>query len=85
MKDVEKYSAAVERNIGVEQTDNQLVALTSLCFNIGVSGFAHSTLVKRINQQASRELIDANFLAWNSKGKLMTRRKKELALYWSEV
>lgn len=40
---------AVDAVVDVELTNGQFNALVSLCFNIGISAFTKSTLVKKLN------------------------------------
>ena len=67
----------------------QLGACTSLCFNIGGSAFANSSLASRINSRAFGLVPDA-FRMWNKgrvKGELQvlpgleTRRESEVGLW----
>ena len=44
-------------------TDNQLDALVSLCYNIGVMGFATSTLLREL--RAARPIVLDYFARWN--------------------
>jgi len=78
------FEQTVTRVIRVPLTQNQFNALVSLCFNIGVSAFSRSTLVKKINSRASLPEIETWFLVWNKVGGepvLMGRRKREFELY----
>lgn len=47
--DLNETAAAVEKLVKVELSDNQFGALVSFAFNVGVSAFAKSTLLKRLN------------------------------------
>ena len=81
---VKAFEQTVTRVIRVPLTQNQYNALVSLCFNIGVSAFSRSTLVKKINSRASLPEIETWFLVWNKVGGepvLMGRRKREFELY----
>jgi len=65
---------------------NQFDALVSLSFNIGQTGFANSTLAKKININPLDSSIAFEFERWRfSAGKplLLNRRKRESALYFS--
>jgi lysozyme len=67
---------------------NQFDALTSLTYNIGVYGFAGSTLLKTVNKDPNSSAIQAQFEAWkNAGGKpiLLARRKREAKLYYTPV
>jgi lysozyme len=81
---VKPFEQTVNRVIRVQMTQNQFNALVSLCFNIGVSAFSRSTLVKKINARASLPEIEVWFLVWNKVGGepiLLGRRKREFELY----
>jgi len=78
------------KNIKVDQNQNQIDALGSLVYNIGASGFSLSTLLKRINAKESIEKIKEAFLMWNkASGKilpgLVKRREKEFQFYIKPV
>jgi lysozyme len=80
-RDLVKYENAVNKAVKFPLTQNQFDALTSLCFNIGPTAFAKSTLVRKLN--AGDILGAANsFLSWDKAGGktlpgLTTRRKAE--------
>jgi lysozyme len=78
------YELAVYSNTRDDINQNQFDALVSLCFNIGVNGFKGSTLLKRVNDKSSNDLIQKGFQMWkNAGGKpiLLARRNREYALY----
>ena len=69
-------------------TDNQLAALTSLAYNIGLGAFGRSTLLRKLNAGENSSAIAAEFLRWNKvAGKeipgLTNRRKLEAELFLS--
>jgi len=69
-------------------TENQLAALTSLAYNIGLGAFSRSTLLRKLNAGESTNAVAAEFLRWNKvAGKevpgLTNRRKLEAELYLS--
>jgi lysozyme len=77
---------AINSNIKVEQTQNQIDALGSLIYNIGTGGFANSTVLKRINAKDSTENIKEAWYRWNKAGGsvipgLTKRREKEFNFY----
>lgn len=63
-------------------TQNQFDALVSLAFNIGITNFKNSTLLKRINLRASDDLVRKAFLMWNKPPEIMTRRLREVNFYF---
>ena len=81
-KDVLKV---VKSNITV----NQLNALTSFAYNLGMTNFRNSTLLKRVNENPNDAMIAKEFLKWNkANGKelkgLTNRRIAESALYFTK-
>lgn len=88
-KVLEPFARAVEKNIKVDVTDKQKVAMTSLAYNIGAEAFAESTLVKRLNAGDVRGAAD-EFLRWNiDNGKvvkgLTNRRKVEREMFVADI
>lgn len=78
----------VTKLIKVPQSQNQISALTSLAYNIGIGAFQRSTLLRLLNNGAPAVQVADQFLRWNrikgqiSKG-LTNRRKLEKNLYLS--
>ncbi|MFY4731390.1 lysozyme [Nitrospira sp. BLG_2] len=71
-----------------EQSKRQLIALLSLCYNIGVPDFVGSTLLKHINSGVTnREVIATQFRRWVHVGHkvsdgLVRRREAEILCYF---
>jgi lysozyme len=78
--DLRWCSEAVETSIRVPLEQHQFDALYSLCFNIGGTNFAKSTVVKKINENDLKGAADA-ILMWNKPEVLVNRRKRERALF----
>ena len=78
--DLKWCSEAVETSIRVPLEQHQFDALYSLCFNIGGTNFAKSTVVKKINENDLKGAADA-ILMWNKPDVLINRRKRERALF----
>lgn len=81
-----KYEQAVEKAITVDISQNEFDACVSLCYNIGVTNFASSTLVKMINSGDAKLNIAEQFLKWNkANGKVISgltrRREAEKVLF----
>lgn len=79
------YADQVNKTITVPITQNKFDACCSLCYNIGVGGFAQSTVAKECNAQDFTAAADA-FLLWDKvKGQvsqgLLNRRQKERLLF----
>ena len=71
---------AIGSSVRVPLNQNQYDALYSLCFNIGGTNFAKSTVVKKINENDMQGAADA-ILNWNKPEVLVNRRKRERALF----
>lgn len=67
---------------------NQFDALVSFSYNVGISAFKNSTLLKKLNVNPNDKSIRNEFLRWNKAGGrvfqgLTNRRQKEADLYFS--
>ncbi len=85
-QDLAGVEEAVNDSVAVELSQNQFDALVSFCFNVGVSAFRNSTLLKLLNQGLYRE-VPAQWRRWvYCRGQvvpgLIGRREQEIAL-WS--
>ena len=82
---VKSFEAKVNKAILLPMTQNQFDAMVLLCYNIGESGFARSSVVRNFNTGNLQKAADS-FLLWNkaggkvSKG-LTNRRQKERNLF----
>lgn len=75
----------IKELVKVDLNDNQYAALCSFTYNVGISNFEHSTLLKLINEN-ELEAASEQFLLWNhSGGKIVTgltnRRAAEKRLF----
>jgi lysozyme len=85
-KDTLKFSQGVSKLIKVPITENQLTALTSFAYNVGLGAFSKSTLLKLLNAKAPKDQVSQEFLKWcKANGRivkgLLNRRKAEAALF----
>ena len=78
--DLKQYVAEVNAAIKNPCTQNQFDAMVSLCFNIGVNGFAGSSVARDLNAGESRTAADA-FLLWERPAELRGRRIAERAQF----
>jgi len=83
----DKFASKVDALIDKSVNQNQFDALVSLSYNIGLSAFAKSTLLKLVNTNPSDANIRHWFMVWNKQaGKVLngltSRRKKEADLYF---
>jgi lysozyme len=83
-----KFEKAINDNVKAKINQNQFNSLFCLIYNIGISGFKNSTLLRILNVNPNDGNIAKQFLRWNkiagveSKG-LTNRRIKESSLYFS--
>lgn len=85
---IQQYAAKVLPHIKAKITENQFGALVSFGYNVGVNGFAKSTLLKKININHLDPSIKIEFLRWNkAAGKILAgltkRREAEAKLYFT--
>jgi lysozyme len=87
-KDTIKAQEAVKKLVIVPINKNQLIALTSLAYNIGIGAFRRSSLLKLLNAKEPKIKVADQFLRWRfDNGKeiegLLNRRKDERKLFLS--
>ena len=83
----DKYDFVMSK-IRVPVTNNQLLALSSLAYNIGENAFEKSTLLKMLNRGDNKQMVANQFDLWvNAGGKvnegLKGRRNVEKVLFLS--
>jgi lysozyme len=79
-RDLKRFEKVVRRAVKVPLKPFEFDALVSLAFNIGVAGFAHSTVVRELNQGHRRKAADA-ILLWKKPEILLPRRRREKRLF----
>jgi lysozyme len=91
LKDLDIFSPGVEKAIGVEgmkhTTENQFSAMVSLAYNIGLSAFESSSVLRK-HKEKNYDGAAYSFLLWNKAGGkvlngLVHRREMEKWLYLS--
>lgn len=85
--DYADFERKVENLLKVDITDNQLGALTSFAFNLGLGNLQKSTLLKLVNASKFTEAAE-EFIKWNkANGKVLDgltrRREAERKLFLS--
>lgn len=85
----DEFAADVLKLVKTNITVNQLNALTSFAYNVGVANLQKSTLLKLVNVNPNDGNIAKEFLKWNkAAGKelkgLTNRRIAESALYFTK-
>ena len=84
-----QFEKAIDENVKVDINQNQYNSLFCFIYNIGISGFKNSTLLKILNSNPNDGNIAKQFLRWNkiagkeSKG-LTNRRITESSLYFTK-
>jgi lysozyme len=84
------FALKVSKLITKEVNQNQFNALVSLAYNIGISAFSNSSVLRLVNNNPNDANIAKWFLAWNKQGGkevkgLTSRRMKESALYFTKI
>jgi GH24 family phage-related lysozyme (muramidase) len=87
-QDVQARAKMILNWISVDVTDNELSAMISLAYNIGLVGFHHSHLLADLNAGKDKRIVAADFMAWVHAGGhvvpgLVTRRKEETQVFLS--
>lgn len=87
LKEYQAYEAKVRRLVKVPLTANQLGALVSFAFNVGVGALGSSTLLRLLNA-GNYQGAAAQFARWNKAGGralagLIRRRSAEARLFLS--
>lgn len=87
-KEVENLQEQILFLLDNKPTANELDALTSLVYNVGLGAFKKSRLLKRINLKENGELISKEWIEFNkANGKiikgLLRRRAEEICLYFT--
>lgn len=81
------WIAARLPNLKINQ--NQIDAVCSFCYNVGMSAFINSTMFKYMRANPNDELIGDEFMKWTRAGGkvlkgLVNRRKAEKELYFED-
>jgi lysozyme len=84
-QDVEKFLSGVRAAVKVKASDNEIGALTSFAYNVGLEAFRNSTLLRLLNAGDRKDAAD-QFLRWNKAGGkvlpgLVRRREAERAVF----
>ncbi|MDR9408222.1 MAG: lysozyme [Balneolaceae bacterium] len=84
-EDLRVFEESVSRMVEVEISENEFSAMVCLTYNIGPGGFAESTVLRKVNEQAWEEAAEA-ILLWNKVNgqvneALVNRREKERELF----
>lgn len=78
--DLQRFEDVVNHAVKVPLKQSQFDACVSLAFNIGVNGFAGSSVVKQLNLR-NFPVAAADFLMWDRPPELLARRHAEMAQF----
>lgn len=84
-KDLARFEDGVKKAVKVPLNENQLAALTSFAYNVGLGAFGTSTLLKHLNE-GHYDLAADQLLRWTKAGGkelkgLVRRRAAERAVF----
>lgn len=84
---VQKFEISVRGLVKSSLNENQIGALTSFSFNVGVGALNKSTLLKKVNTNPNEPTIRNEFMRWTKAGGkqlkgLVARREAEADLYF---
>lgn len=74
-----KVSVLVKSNVN----QNQFNALVSLAYNIGITAFKNSTVLRRVNNNPNDPTIKGAFMMWTKNPELIGRRESEVKQYFT--
>ncbi|WP_147196089.1 lysozyme [Pantoea sp. CCBC3-3-1] len=84
LSDLAWVESAINGNVKVPLKQNQYDALCSFVFNVGLTAFVNSTLLKKLNRKDYKGAAD-QLLQWKRAGSiadlLLQRRKRERELF----
>lgn len=85
---VTRFRQHVDVAVTAQLTPNQLDALTSFAYNVGMAAFRRSTLLRKVNANPNDPTIRNEFMRWTRAGGrvlrgLQIRRKEEADLYFT--
>lgn len=85
---VNKFEGEVKKLVKSEINENQIGAITSFAYNVGIGALSKSTLLRKVNANPDDKTIADEFMKWTKAGGkvlkgLVNRRKAEAELYFS--
>lgn len=79
----DKFAKEVDALVKSKVTQNQFNALVSIAYNIGISGFKNSTVLRLVNKNPNDPKIEEAFMMWTKDKELIGRRESEVKQYFS--
>lgn len=77
-----KFALEVDKLVKSKVNQNQFNALVSLAYNIGITGFKNSTVLRLVNANPDNAKIQDAFMMWTKNPELIGRRKSEVKQYF---
>lgn len=74
-----KVNTLVKSNVN----QNQFNSLVSLAYNIGITAFKNSTVLRRVNNNPNDPTIKIAFMMWTKNKELIGRRESEVKQYFT--
>ena len=81
----DRFASEVTTLINAKVNQNQFNALVSLAYNIGITGFKNSTVLRRVNVNPNDPSIKSAFMMWTKNPELISRRKTEVEQYFKQI
>ena len=79
----DKFAFQVDKLLTSKVNQNQFNALVSLAYNIGITGFRNSTVLRKVNINPNDPTIKEAFLMWLKNPELKSRRESEVKQYFT--
>jgi len=79
----DKFAFQVDSLLKSKVNQNQFNALVSLAYNIGITGFRNSTVLRKVNINPNDLKIKDAFLMWTKNPELKGRRDSEIKQYFT--
>lgn len=79
----DRFASKVNSLVKSKINQNQFNALVSLAYNIGITGFKNSTVLRLVNSNPNNPKIKEAFMMWTKNKELIDRRKSEVYQYFS--
>lgn len=79
----DKFAFQVDSLLKTKVNQNQFNALVSLAYNIGITGFRNSTVLRKVNINPNDPAIKEAFMMWTKNVELMGRRESEIKQYFT--
>lgn len=78
----DKFAFQVNALLKTKVNQNQFNALVSLAYNIGITAFRNSTVLRKVNINPNDPTIKEAFMMWTKDIELIGRRKSEVEQYF---